>query len=263
MSTQGRPQPVRQPALEQKAFAFEIKQLTDKGTFEGYASTFGNVDLQDDVIEPGAFKKTISERDSWPLLWHHDPWEPVGLLTDAVEDTHGLAVKGELNLEVQRAREAYALLKQGALGAMSIGYKTVLQSFTGQVRRLLEVKLREVSLVTFPANELALVTGVKHGMLTASEMRELEDLGAMPILSNAIRLGEIAVKEGRVLSQSNADLVTQAVAALQALLDAALGPPKQGTRAGEGAADLHVGPETLSTLRALTTDIKTHTPEVK
>ncbi len=263
MSTQSRQQPERQPALEHKAFAFEVKTLTDKGTFEGYASTFGNVDLQDDVIEPGAFKKTISERDSWPLLWHHDPWEPIGLLTDAAEDTHGLIVTGALNLEVQRAREAYALLKQGALGAMSIGYKTVLQSFTANVRRLLEVKLREVSLVTFPANELALVTGVKHGLLSAHEIRELEDLGALPILTNVIRLGEVAAKEGRVLSTANADLVRSAVEALQALLDAAAGPPKQGTRAGEGAADQHAGPETLSTLRALATDIKTHTPEVK
>ena len=77
------------------------------------------------------------------------------------EDDHGLYVKGRLFLEVQRAREAYVLLKNGALDGLSIGYIPTRVTNEGMGRVLTEVALHEISLVTFPANSSARVQQVK------------------------------------------------------------------------------------------------------
>jgi HK97 family phage prohead protease len=142
----------------------EADLATDEaGVFTGYASIFGNVDSHGDAVMPGAFRKSLSERGNVvPLLWQHDQAEPVGVI-ELVEDSKGLrVVRGEINLETARGREAYALLKQGAIKGLSIGFQTLKDGWSGKVRQLKELKLMEVSLVTFPANELATVTAVKN-----------------------------------------------------------------------------------------------------
>lgn len=154
-----------------RSLSLELKALEEKdglGTFEGHAAVFGNVDSYGDIIEPGAFSRTIQHRmgstgkADFPILFNHDPMEPIGVTVAVTEDEKGLAVKGELNLNVQRGREVYALLKQGALRGLSIGYRTVkAEQGTDGVRRLKEVQLYEWSPVVFPANELAQTTNVK------------------------------------------------------------------------------------------------------
>lgn len=135
--------------------------------FEGYGSVFSNEDLGGDVVEPGAFNKTIQENPEVPLLWQHWPDEVIGLNADLREDSKGLRIRGTINLAVERGREAYALLKQSALKGLSIGYDIVKVSRetneeTGdETRRLQEIKLWEISLVTFPMNQLARVEVVK------------------------------------------------------------------------------------------------------
>lgn len=154
-----------------KDVVFEVKDLGEAdglGTFEGYAAVFGNVDSYADICEPGMFKRTIENRTAahgkpdFPILFNHDIMEPIGVTLEMAEDAHGLKVKGALNLNVQRGREVYALIKQGALKGMSFTYRTIL-SDTDQagVRHLKEVKLYEWGPVVFPANELAEVTAVK------------------------------------------------------------------------------------------------------
>jgi len=148
--------------MRYKDFKLKLKSADDNsGEFEGFAAVFGNVDLQDEKIERGAFSKTLQERPDLPVLWQHDTAEPIGVTVRAEETDHGLQVKGRLNLETQRGREAYALLKQGAVKGLSIGYDVVKDSVQNGVRKLLEVKLWEWSLVTLPANPKALVTAVK------------------------------------------------------------------------------------------------------
>ena len=147
--------------MEKLGLRFEVKQLDEAGVFEGYAAVFGNEDLGGDVIEPGAFKKTLKENPTLPILWQHDVREPIGVTLEAYEDGKGLRVRGQLNLETSRGREAYALLKQGALRGLSIGYDTIKEVWHGSVRRLKEVRLWEWSLVTFPMNPKAQVTAVK------------------------------------------------------------------------------------------------------
>lgn len=144
---------------------FELKGLDeDTGIFEGYASVFGNVDLGNDVVEPGAFKRTLDHtKGAIPILWFHDPTQPVGIGIDAKEDAHGLFVKGQLDLNTQRGREMLSGLKMGYIQSMSIGYKAIGKAVKDGVRHLTEVALPEYSLLTkgFAMNPEAAVVSVK------------------------------------------------------------------------------------------------------
>lgn len=151
--------------LKHLPIEFDAKAVKDDGSFEGYASTFGNVDSGYDVVMPGAFTKSLLERPAprIKMLWQHDRTQPIGVWTDASEDSKGLFVKGALLREVQRGAECYALMKAGVIDSMSIGYKTMEADFTQSgVRQLKEVGLFEVSLVTFGMNDQAVVTTVKE-----------------------------------------------------------------------------------------------------
>jgi HK97 family phage prohead protease len=145
-------------------FAFEVKAKAS-GTFEGYASVFNNEDLGGDVIVPGAFTKTIKERQDFPILWSHsycDP--PIGVNQKAAEDAKGLYVEGQLAMEVQRAKEVFSLMQVGAIKGLSIGYDPLIVDYSeaDAGRRILrELKLWEYSPTTFPMNPEAQVTGVK------------------------------------------------------------------------------------------------------
>ena len=125
------------------------------GEFDGYASLFGQPDLGRDVVASGAFGDSLHRRGGAPgirLLWQHDPSQPVGVWTHISQDRRGLYVRGALNLSVARGRELFALLQQGAVAGLSIGYRTQkAHADAGQRLRILTlIDLWEVSLVTFP-----------------------------------------------------------------------------------------------------------------
>src|SRR6266481_9790292 len=98
--------------MEKAGFKLLIKSLDDtQGTFQGVASTYHNTDLQDDVVLPGAFAKSIGEQSGvFPLLWQHRSDYPIGSVS-VTDSAAGLQVDGTLVLESQQARESYALLK--------------------------------------------------------------------------------------------------------------------------------------------------------
>lgn len=148
--------------------SLEIKSLTEEGRFAGYASLFGNVDNQKDVMERGAFARTLHEKGTAiKLLWQHRMDEPIGQIDRLFEDDKGLYVEGRLLLSLQRGREAYDLVKSGALEGLSIGYRPVKYRIDPQtgIRHLQQVDLYEISLVTFPANAAAGITVVKSGAI--------------------------------------------------------------------------------------------------
>jgi len=149
--------------LEEKTFPFEIKSLTEEGTFEGYAAIFGTKDQLDppEIVEPGAFKKSLSEIKVYPITWYHDVRNILGI-SYPEEDAKGLKVKGDLNMEIQSAKEKYALMKQKAIRGLSIGFKTMREKWENGIRRILEIKLYEIALVTFPAHPKALISSVKE-----------------------------------------------------------------------------------------------------
>lgn len=146
--------------------SLDLKAVEDDGTFSGYASTFGNADQGADVVVAGAFAKTLAQRPATKIkmLRDHDPRQLIGQWLDAKEDKRGLFVKGKLLLDIEAAREAYALLKAGALDGLSIGFRTLKDRWDSakKVRFLEEVDLREISLTAFPMNESASVQAVKH-----------------------------------------------------------------------------------------------------
>ncbi len=148
--------------LQQRGFSLEIKSLNDKGEFSGMASVYGEVDLGGDIVESGAFQKSLRDRgNTRPLLWRHDA--PIGLAT-LTDSAKALLIDGKLSMGVQAAREAYELLKDGAVKGLSIGYGSIPERtvFKDGIRYLQEVKLYEVSLTPVPMLESAAVTSVKQ-----------------------------------------------------------------------------------------------------
>lgn len=152
---------------EHRNFKLELRATGADGEVEGYGSVFNNSDDYGDVIVPGAFGASLAEHraaGTMPaMLWQHDSDEPIGVWTEMSEDANGLRIKGRLALDVSKGREAYALLKMGALNGLSIGFyaKEATYDRGTDIRTLTEIDLWEVSLVTFPANRLARITQVK------------------------------------------------------------------------------------------------------
>lgn len=152
--------------IEEKSLSFELKATDDeKNIVEGYAATFGgSPDSYGDIIQKGAFAKTLQERGTQiKFLWQHNWDELIGRIIEAKEDDKGLFIKVKIS-DTQRGRDVMTLIKDGTLDKMSIGYRTIqydYDSSTG-IRTLKELKLFEVSAVTFPANENAVITGAKN-----------------------------------------------------------------------------------------------------
>lgn len=160
--------------MERKTFRLKLSDLDDQGIFTGYAAIFDVEDLQGDIIERGAFKRTLDHSGgSVPILWQHRSEEPIGVGLEAKEDSNGLYVKGHINLDVQRGKEAHSLLKQGAIKGLSIGYDPIKKDYKDGVRHLKEIKIYEYSPVTFPAQPLANVLDVKEKSLIFSESYDI------------------------------------------------------------------------------------------
>ncbi len=135
------------------------------GSFEGYASLFGAEDQGGDIVMPGAFRTSLARRGMAEIrmLFQHDPAQPIGTWQVIREDARGLYVRGHVVEEVVRAREILALMRQGALDGLSIGFRTrkaIRDARTGR-RRLYEIDLWEISVVTFPMLPGARVSAVK------------------------------------------------------------------------------------------------------
>ena len=136
------------------------------GTVEGYASLFGEVDQARDMMMRGAFAETLSARGirRVPMLFQHDPSEPVGVWLELREDHRGLFARGRLIPEVARGRELLSLLRAGAIDGLSIGFRTSKARIDPgtRIRRIYAVDLWEISIVTFPMLAGARVRAVKR-----------------------------------------------------------------------------------------------------
>lgn len=166
--------------VEHKAVGFEIKKEPDAdGVFEGYASVFGVVDQGMDVVERGAFAKSLGAGRKVKMLWQHDMSQPIGVWDEIREDERGLYVKGRILKDVQKGAEAMALMRAGAIDSMSIGYRTIeaIPEGGGRIRKLMEVDLFEVSLVTFPMLPDAKITAMKSITTIREFERALRDVG--------------------------------------------------------------------------------------
>jgi HK97 family phage prohead protease len=214
--------------LLRRSFEFQVKAVTEDGMIEGYASVFNVIDAEGDIIAPGAFRRTIrswqAKNRSVPVLWQHDASMPIGVTKAMTEDENGLRVMAQLVMPVQKAQEAYALAKAGALGGMSIGFTVPRMAEDGQAaamydeekgaRVFREVRLWEYSMVTFPANEAAVITAVKSDPLLtdlrdtlAALKKSIDDQTELTQLLRSVRAtlepaASDAVSENAVLSRA-------------------------------------------------------------
>lgn len=215
-------------------FKLEDGSLTENGAFKGYASIWGVTDSYGDVVERGAFKKTLKEKKGGKikLLWSHDAYgTPIGYVI-ATEDEKGLYVEGQLFLDSNtKAREVYAAMRAGILDGLSIGYRTVKEVIDREanVRRLKEIELFEISICNFQACPGAVVTGVKA----------LDDLAGL--------IDEL--KEESLSDEQKRDLA-QYTESLKALLSTE--PPPAGTHGKqEPPADSGVDPIVADAVKSL------------
>lgn len=148
-----------------KAAPTRFKLAATAGRIEGYGSIFGNVDSYGERVVKGAFAKSLadfrSEGRMPAFLWQHRTDEPVGRWNAMHEDEIGLWMEGEFNLDTTRGKDAYHHVQAGDVDGLSIGYVPIKAEPNGKVLDLLELRLMETSVVTFPANSRARITGVK------------------------------------------------------------------------------------------------------
>ena len=200
---------IAMPVRERKFADVAIGAVGEDGTFTGYASLFGKVDLAKDVVERGAFARALRERGAGGIrmLFQHDPAEPIGTWLDLREDERGLAVRGRLSPGVARAREVLDLMRSGALDGLSIGFRTVKarkDTATG-VRRIVEADLWEISVVTFP-------------MLPGARVHAVKDMGRLPSIREferwLTRDAKLTRKEARtVIARGYSSLIGEREAA--------------------------------------------------
>lgn len=231
--------------MQRLEFKFAPEGMDSKtGEFAGYGAIFGNVDSHGDVIEPGAFKDSLAAweaKSSLPTMklmhgTNANPFGgsdlPLGKWTAMREDDRGLYVEGKLSgMDTDRGRYHYALMRDGALSGLSIGYKAVRHARGyGEIKRKLQaVRLVEVSLVPEGSNDLATVTELKErkefrdrlaagDRLTEREWEVLfkEDFG----LSNAeaeraVRVHDLRIGQGEPDTPEKADPAAALWAAMQ------------------------------------------------
>ncbi len=201
--------------INEKHLHLQVKQetLTEEGTFTGYASIFGNKDSYNDIVQKGAFTNSLKDRKV-KLLWQHKSSEVIGVFTEVYEDEKGLFVKGKLFLDVQKGKEAHAILKGGGLDGISIGYRTTKTEYDEEnnIKYLKEVELYEASLVTFPANETATVMDVKKeekpqiSIDDVATLKEITDFLKIKGLTKSERTAIIVKIKNFVISEHKENL---------------------------------------------------------
>lgn len=158
-----------------KSVPFQVKKAGEadglvEGQFEGYASVFGNVDSYGDIVEPGAFARSLAEweakGDPIPLLWGHDfsdPFSNIGSIDRAEEDEHGLKVRGTFDMDNPKAAQVYRLSKGRRVTGMSFAYDVRDSEQKSDGNHLRDLHIYEASVVPIGANPLAGVEAVKSG----------------------------------------------------------------------------------------------------
>lgn len=231
-----------------------FKALDEEGTFEAYASVFGNVDSYGEIVDKGAFVEWLGQYfdngiGRYPkCVWNHNWDEPLAKTLECREDDRGLYVKGKFVLEVQRAKEIFALMKEGVITDFSFGFRVLEDKVdpTTNLRHLTKIAIYEYSPVLVGANNQATLLGVKSAEAIAAEEKEEEiDVpvapaadapaapkpegdepeGGAPGGGDTPALGEEGddakgIKAGRVLSAKNRGLIQSAVEGMRNATDA-------------------------------------------
>jgi HK97 family phage prohead protease len=169
----------------ERTVPIELKRApSDAGLIAGYASVFGAVDHFNEIVVVGAFTRSLAEWQAKgrmpPILWSHDPSEPIGSIITLREDQVGLFFEAQLNLKTDRGREAFQHIRANDVSGSSVGFRTVKSKSNGDGTLLLtEIALMEISVVAMPANDAARITAIKS--LTDHVQLERALRGEIPI----------------------------------------------------------------------------------
>jgi len=174
-------------SLHYKTFPFVIKSAQEQdniGRINGYGSIFGNADSYNERVAKGAFAKSLSSGSKIKMLWQHDAASPIGNWENLKEDEIGLTGDALLPLNIVSVREKYEMAKAGLVEGLSIGYMVRdngWEKLDDGSYLLKDLDLREISMVTFPANPLALISSVKSLTFTPNQLEYyLLSLGFSP-----------------------------------------------------------------------------------
>jgi len=176
----------------------QIGELVDAdaaaGVVKGYGSVFGNVDSDGDVINKGAYRKTIQENGQRvKYLYQHDMDKPLGKMVHLEEDDKGLIFEAQIP-KTQLGKDVVELMKAGVITENSVGILPIQKEMGHDgYRHINEVKLFEISAVTLAANDQAMIMDVK-GNVDPEKIANRYDK-----LAQLIRKGEISDDLGYAL----------------------------------------------------------------
>ena len=163
------------------------------GIVKGYGSIFGNVDSDGDIINKGAYKKTIQENGSRvKYLYQHDMDKPIGKMVHLGEDEKGLVFEAQVP-KTRLGMDVIELMKAGVITENSVGILPIQKSMSGQYREINEVKLFEVSAVTLAANDQAMIVDVKGNNDPEKIFKRFDNMAKL------IRKGDISDELGYAL----------------------------------------------------------------
>ncbi len=164
----------------------DIKFAASEGAFSGYGSVFGNIDSKNDIIMPGAYDDVLKSGDPVPVYVNHG-WLrgdlPVGSWGGLKQDTKGLFGDAALVMQMPTATDAYWAMKSGLVTGLSVAiipdHKSSERRQDGS-RVIHSIKmLKEISIVTEPANDASRVLSVKgqaFADLVESEITAIESV---------------------------------------------------------------------------------------
>lgn len=176
--------------MEYKHIDLEWK-ADDQGVIEGYGSFYGNKDQGGDIVVKGAFSDSLASGRKVKMLSQHDPYAVIGVWDEMTDDDKGLRVKGRILTSIQAGKDAYELVKAGAIDGLSIGYRTVKTKAQSGARLIEKADLWEVSLVTFPMNEMTRIDAVKAAEMSRRDVERLltQDAGLARSVARQLMAG--------------------------------------------------------------------------
>tara|TARA_B100000683_G_scaffold251721_1_gene268005 strand:- start:897 stop:1592 length:696 start_codon:yes stop_codon:yes gene_type:complete len=174
----------------------------DMGIVKGYASTFGNIDSDNDIINKGAYKKTIAENGQRiKYIYQHNMEKPLGVIKMLEEDNKGLMFEAQI-AKTTLGKDVIELMKAGVLTENSVGIMPIQKEMVDGVRHINEVKLFEISAVTMAANPEAMILDVKGNINQEKILKRYDRLAKL------IRKGEISDDMGYAIESEIMKLKT-------------------------------------------------------
>lgn len=180
-----------------KQIPFEVKDISEDNEFgyvRGKASYFGNVDSDGDIIDKGAYSKTLQENGyRVKYCWQHNLLEPIGKFDELYEGVESLDFLAAMPLKSSYCRDKFERIKGGVVDENSVGILPIRTQMQDGNRHLKEVKLFEISAVTLAANDLARISEAKGWSkeeLAEKASKKYDDL------IKFIRKGEITDETG-------------------------------------------------------------------